>query len=895
MAESTPIPCVHGAFREQVGRAPGALAVVCGEDQLTYAELDGRANQLARHLQTQGVGPEVLVGICLARSVDMVVGLLAVLKAGGAYLPLDPAFPPERLALILDDARPAVLVAHEDLLAVLPPQDARVVCLDGDRDTLDRQSAEEVIPAAGPNNLAYVLYTSGSTGKPKGVEVPRGALANFLTSMRDQPGLTESDRVLAVTTLSFDIAGLELWLPLVVGAVVDVATREMAADGAQLAERLATTGTTVLQATPATWRLLLSAGWQGTPGLKILCGGEALPRSLANELLRRGASVWNLYGPTETTIWSTLHRVKTTDGPVSIGRPIRNTQVHLLDTKGQRVPEGEAGELCIGGDGLARGYRNRPDLTAERFIPDAFGGEPGARLYRTGDLARWLPDGTLECLGRIDHQVKIRGFRIELGDVEAALQQHPAVREAVAVAREDVPGDKRLVAYFIARSPSAPAVGELRKFLREKLPDYMVPSAFVAVERWPLTPNRKVDRLALPAPDPGQVQRDRPCVPPRDAVERDLVAIWEKALNVRPVGVRDNVFDLGVHSLTAAQIFADTGKKFGKKLPPGLLFQAPTVEAVAQFLRGGAEPPRHSSLVPIQPHGSRPPLFCVHGGAGTVLMFHDLARHLGDDQPLYGLQMRGLYGGAPPHTRVEDMAAHYLQEIRAVQPRGPYRLGGYCFGGLVAYEMAQRLLRQGESVALLALFNAPCSSYLRKLGRTPVAAAAPARAATGTARQELRRDRQETRLAHAARLVRRVASHAGFRCRQAVRGLNPLLRKVRWKMRLALGLPLPESLRDGFFLGSNARAEVAYEAKPYSGPMVLFMAKGYYRVVDGEPQLGWARWVAGGLETYEIPGTFVTQRTLMSDPYAAEVADLLRPKLTQPAPRAAAALAGAHP
>ena len=447
--------CIHQLFEAQAERTPGATAVAFEDQQLTYHELNARANQLAHYLGTLDVGPEVLVGVCLERSLDMMVGLLGVLKAGGAYVPLDPAFPGERLAFMLMDAQVPVLLTHQRLLSALPKHQAHKMCLDGDWQMVSGQSTQNLPSAASPMSLAYVIHTSGSTGQPKGVQIPHCAVVNFLNSMRCKPGLAQGDTLLAVTTLSFDIAALELFLPLSVGARLVLASRETSTDPSRLAHTLDASGATVMQATPATWRMLLESGWGGSSQLRILCGGEALPRNLADQLLQRSAEVWNLYGPTETTIWSTVKRVRAGEGPVPIGQPIANTQVYILDSSFQPVPIGEPGQFYIGGDGLSWGYLNRPGLTAEKFIPDPFSGRPGARLYETGDLASQRPNGDVEFLGRSDHQVKIRGFRIELGEIEAALTQHPLVREAVVIAREETNGDKRLAAYFTQRAESA--------------------------------------------------------------------------------------------------------------------------------------------------------------------------------------------------------------------------------------------------------------------------------------------------------------------------------------------------------------------------------------------------------------------------------------------------------
>ncbi|HEY7350649.1 MAG TPA: amino acid adenylation domain-containing protein [Ktedonobacterales bacterium] len=573
--------CIHQLFEEQAARTPQATAVIYEGAAFTYQELNARANQLAHYLRQLGVGPDVLVGLCLERSLEMEVGLLGILKAGGAYVPLDPTYPAERLAFMLTDAQVPVLVTQATLASLLPTQNAQVVRLDADARLLAEQDQTNPASLSTAENLVYVIYTSGSTGRPKGVQILQRTVVNFLLSMRERPGLTAEDTWLAVTTLSFDIAALELFLPLLVGARVVIASRETAVSGTVLAETMARTGTTVMQATPVTWRLLLEAGWSGDPRLKMLCGGEALPRDLAQQLLNKCASLWNLYGPTETTIWSTIRQITPDTNLITIGVPIANTQVYLLDASLQPVPIGVSGELYIGGAGLARGYLNRPELTAERFVPDPFSADPGARLYRTGDLARYLPTGEIDFLGRLDHQVKVRGFRIELGEVETLLRQHPAIRAAVVVAREDTPGDKRLVAYFVAGEGDPPAHAGLRSFLKEYLPDYMIPSAFVMVEQMPLTPNGKVDRRALPAPDTDHLVRDEIGALPSTPMEIEVAAILAGFLKVEQVGLDENFFMIGVNSLLGTQAIARMNETFKVKLSLRTLFDAPTVRELA--------------------------------------------------------------------------------------------------------------------------------------------------------------------------------------------------------------------------------------------------------------------------------------------------------------------------
>lgn len=570
--------CLHELFEEQVSLRGATPALVFGDQTVSYAELNQQAEALAAVLRGLGVGPDVLVGLCVERSVDLLVGLYGILKAGGAYLPIDPAYPADRIAFVLEDSRAPVLVTQRPLLRTLPTSAAEIILLD---EPLPAPAPAASLRPATPADLAYVLYTSGSTGQPKGVQIPHQAVVNFLHSMRREPGLTAQDTLLAVTTLSFDIAGLELHLPLTTGAKIILAPWDVAADGAALLQTITQHEVTLLQATPATWRLMLAAGWKGTPRLKALCGGEAMPADLAEQLIPRCAQLWNMYGPTETTIWSTCSLVTRADD-LTIGRPIDNTQIYILDPNLQPLPIGLAGELLIGGDGLARGYHHRPDLTAERFIDHPF--KPGQKLYRTGDLARWRPDGHLDCLGRLDFQVKIRGFRIELGEIETQLAAHPEIKQAIVSAREDTPGEKRLVAYVLAQPGTTPAAAALREHLRGRLPEYMVPAAFVTLGSFPLTPNGKIDRKALPLPDRSAAVEQRTYEAPQSETERQLAAIFAEVLRQPQVSRLDGFFDLGGHSLMVVQLQARIENAFGIRPELRHVFDAPTIAALAEHL-----------------------------------------------------------------------------------------------------------------------------------------------------------------------------------------------------------------------------------------------------------------------------------------------------------------------
>jgi amino acid adenylation domain-containing protein len=854
--------CLHQLFAEQVARTPNRVAQVFDGREMTYGELDERSNRLANRLRSLGVGPDQLVGLLVERSLDMLVGLLGILKAGGAYLPLDPAFPVDRLDYMVEDSKMKVLVTHRGLeknLSVLP---TTIVRLDSDWPAIAAAGASTTTSVA-PNaeNLAYFLYTSGSTGKPKGVAVPHSAIVNFVLSMREEPGFTEADTLLAVTTLSFDIAGLELYLPLITGGKVVIASTEDAHDPVRLRERISESRCTVMQATPATWRALIQSGWKGSPNLKILCGGEALPRDLADELLARCGQLWNMYGPTETTVWSTLQRVMP-GAPVSIGKPIANTQVYILDKGMNLVPRGAVGELYIGGDGLARGYLHREELTRERFVHSPF--KRGALIYRTGDLARWLPDGTLECLGRADSQVKIRSHRIELGEIEIALSAHEAVEQCMVVAREDQPGNKVLAAYFVPRSQSTPpATGDLRAHLKKSLPEYMIPSAFVCMERLPLTPNGKIDRKALPKPEGGRAHAVLNSVAARDALDQMLLQIWSKVLGVKRLGLRDNFFDLGGHSLAAVQVMAEVKNLTGKTVPLATLFRASTVEALADILRQDGWKPLWSSLVPIRPQGTKAPLFLVHGAEGNVLLYRQMTQYLDPEQPVYGLQSQGLKGNAEFATTFPEMAAAYIKEIRTVQPHGPYHLGGYCLGGVIALEIARQLTDAGEEVGNVMMLE---SYNLRSVSLKNFRFQAP------------------------IRCLQNIWFHAAnfFALRPAERW-----KFLQEKIDIAtgrIGIRLKAVLHSLRNLGSagtqddyphlrvkraNDDANWHYEPQPYDGRVTVIRPKCYF-VGQKSEDFGWGGVVSGKLEVRELP---VYPKAILTEPFCRELAEAMNESL----------------
>ncbi len=713
---------IHHLFEAQAQKTPNATALVYEHQSLSYEVLNARSNQLAHYLKKSGVGPEILVGIYLDRSFEMVIAILGVLKAGGAYVPLDLERPRDRLAFMLDNSGTHTLLTRRSLVKYLPERKVHMICLDRDWGPIELEKRGNLGKRNSPENLAYVIYTSGSTGEPKGVQVPHRALLNHCFSMNKRYQLQPGDRVLQFAPFSFDVSLEELFPTWHAGGTVVMRPNEISLK--DFLEFLEKERVTVVNLPAPYWHEWVNElehlQTKIPPSVRLVIAGSEKVSLEKLEIWKKfiGNRVrWcSAYGPTEAAITATVfepgHDRKVPGiWSVPIGRPIDNVQVFILDAYGQPVPIGITGELHIGGAGLARNYLGLPELTAQKFIPDSFSGKPGSRIYGTGDLCRYLPDGNIELLGRIDQQVKIRGLRIEPGEIETILSQHHAVAEAVVVMKDLDTEDKRLVAYVALKKPSKVSEEELKRFLRTKIPEYMVPWAFVFMATLPLTPSGKIDHRALPAYSRKGLGPQKAFISPRDALELQLTMIWEKILGVQTIGITANFFDLGGHSLTALRLFSQIHKTFGKSLPLSVLFQAPTIEQLAEILRQEGWTPTWSSLVPIQPGGSKPPFFCVHEVAGDVFNYRDLARHLGSDQPFYGLQAQGLHQNLPLHTRVEEMAAHYIEEIRTLQPQGPYFIGGSSFGGIVAFEMAQQFQVLGERVALLALFDTHGPGY----------------------------------------------------------------------------------------------------------------------------------------------------------------------------------------
>ena len=809
---------VHGWFQSQAQRTPDSIAIMFEGRSWTYRDLVQQSDAVASRLQKMGVGPEVLVGLYMNRSPEMVAGLLGILKAGGGFVPLDPALPRSRLDFIVNDAEPAVLLVDRELLSRLPAGDIPVVSYD----TCSDCARFESNPEANGSGLAYVLYTSGSTGHPKGAEIEHAALLNLLRSMQRQPGFAAEDSLLALATIGFDLSVYELLLPLVSGGRLVIAPREIASDPRALVKLIGASRCTVIAATPATWRALIEEGWPGDASLNIICCGEALAGGLAQDLLRRCRSLWNGYGPTETTIFSTIHQLLSVDLSVPIGRPIANTRHYILDANENIVPVGVIGELYIGGAGLARGYRNRPDLTRERFV--GLAAVPGQRLYKTGDLARYRADGTIEYCGRADSEEKIRGYRVAVEEVEAALMRHPDIAAAAVRAWPDASGNKALVAYLVTPRQEVPQT-ELRHFLSESLPDFMLPSRFTRIAELPMTPTGKVDRKSLPPVidlGPAMVS------PPKGETEERLATIWRDILGIASVGRRDNFFDLGGHSLLVAKFLREVDREFGRKLTMATFFRAPTIEAMARLL---GEEPLHEgyTAIPVQPAGSRPPLLWLDGGP----LFRGLASAIGLDQPFLGIPVDPVLErhAASPMT-FEDIASVIADGIKGLQAEGPYYLGGWCNMGILAYEVAAQLKRSGHEVGLVILLDAPNPVSYGQIGRVPLIWS------------QLR--------FHWPRFWRQSNAEKKAYLSARLRGLLKTF-KI---------LPSHSSTHQGQLRAELSRMISCYDPPLYCGDIALIQPSPRLDIYDFET--GWAGKITGKLGSYDVPGTHVS---MLSHPY----------------------------
>jgi amino acid adenylation domain-containing protein len=842
---ATPCPgdSVLGPIEAQASRTPVAPAAEFDGRQLTYGELNARANQFAHFLRRRGVAAESRVLVCADRSLELAAALLGILKAGAACVPIDPASPRARFETIAADTGAALIVTQQSLVAHLEGLGLEPICLDTDWPAVSSEPESDCGVRIAAEGLAFVLYTSGSTGVPKGVLLTHGGLANHQAFTSRTFGLQLGDRVLQSAPITSDVLLEELFPAWACGATVVFRPTDMPLGGREFGRWLVRQRITVVDLQTAFWhewaRSLASFEDPLPPELRlVIVGGEkAQMQALEDWRKKAGPTLrWtNTYGPTECSIIATAYEpLSAPEDPrvsIPIGRPIANTRVYILGGDLEPVPVGVAGEMFIAGAGLARGYLNRPELEAERFLADPF--VPGARMYKTGDLGRFLADGNIEFLGRADRQVKVRGYRVEPGEIEAALAQHPSVAAAAVVEREQA-GQVRLVAYVAGQDGQVPKSGELRAFLKDALPDYMIPSAFVVLDGGlPLTPHGKVDRNALPAADTDRTVEGE-FLPPRDALEMELVGIWEKLLGVHPIGCRDSFFDVGGHSLLAVGLFTRIAEVFGVSLPVATILEAQTVEELAAILRARGWEHHWSSLVPVQPGGSRPPLFCVHAQSGQVLFYRDLARRLGDSQPLYGLQSAGWDGVLPRFSRVEDMAADYLKEVRELQAEGPYFLLGFCAGAYIAFEMARQLEACGQLVALLAVVDTDGNWKLTKSWRQQMAY-------------------------HGARMT-------GLTLPERLRYLGGRLRFRSASVLRGAAIKVAPSLRSLVIQQLNVLASRAYEPGAYAGRLVYFQGN------QRRSLAFWERIAGGGVDLRTLPGRGIE---LFREPGVEHLADAL--------------------
>lgn len=839
-AREFPQSCLHEMVEAIAASLPNEIAVIHGKEQLCYAEFNARSNQMAHYLRRQGVGRNGRVGICLPRSLDFAVALLGVLKAGGTVVPLDPKYPSERLTYMLGDVAAPIVLTERGLLQATVPDGTQVLHVSEQRKSIEAEPRTNPTIGSVPSDIAYIIYTSGSTGRPRGVLLPHAGLANYTFGAAEMFELRPGDRMLQFCSISFDAAIEEIFSTWAAGATLMFRRDDVSLEPSEFLDWAGRQRITVMDIPTAYWHEWVYA----MPGLThkvpsglrlVIVGGEkASPEAYAtwHKFAGKQVRLLNTYGPAEASVVATTYEPKLQPGDeppavLPIGRPVANVRVYLLDSYLNPVPVGVPGELHIGGAGVAQGYLNLPELTEEKFIADIFSDaneESAARLYKTGDLARYLPSGEIEFMGRRDNQVKIRGFRVEPGEIESVLSKHTGVEEAAVVLREDTTGSKRLVGYVVRSGQGSADESELRQHVKKHLPEYMVPSEFVFLESMPLTPNGKIDRRALVAAKSDSTVTITPTETVSDPLQAQLIAIWEELLGRKPVGLHDNFFDLGGHSLLAARLMHRIKQVHGVTLPLAALLQAPTVEKLAAVLREDFS--RHwSSLVAIQPEGSKPPFFMVHGVGGNVVGFVELARNMKPENPFYGLQSQGLDGKQPLHSRIEDMAAHYIEEMRTAQPMGPYHLGGFSMGGLVAYEMAQQLFAQGEDVAALVLFDTYATNP------KPV-----------KLMDVLRHPSQWAQLP------------------------EELRKKIR---RTMLAWRLPEYLKK--VMRTNAHAAEHYQLRPYSGKAYLLRADDGWLVKE-DPYAKWSE-LLGELETIEIGGAHMD---ILREPQVRHLAECLK-------------------
>ncbi len=855
---------VYSLFKEQADKNPKSIAVSFNNKVLTYSALVEESDKVATLLKLSGVKKGDIVGICLNRSAEMVSALLGIIKCGAVYLPLDPFFPEKRLEFMLGDSGAKYLITESLLFPRFSYYREKFI---------DISEIKNIKPDADfqdnsdENSLAYIIYTSGSTGNPKGVQILHSSLTNFLLSMQKTPGLIPNDNLLALTTLSFDISGLEIFLPLICGAKITIASRDDARDGNELLKKIKKEKVTVVQATPSTWKMLVDSGWNEKLNIKALCGGEALSKDLADKLLDRVSELWNMYGPTETTIWSSCAKLTNKD-VIHIGKPIANTQFYIVDKDLKFCPPGVAGELLIGGAGLSTGYLNRDDLTSEKFITNPFDKEKKSKVYRTGDLVKLNSKLQIEFLGRIDSQVKIRGYRIELEEIESIIKQNEFVKDCAVVVKE-INNDKKIIAYVIFKDKSeeeanSSEITAIRESLVRILPDYMIPSFIIPIDKFPLTPNNKTDKKALTELAIDEIQTIKTSSKPETEIQNTLVKIWEELLGFSGIGIDDNFFELGGHSILAAQMLAEFEKATGKKIPLAAMFTAQTIRQLSETIENENVKLKWEPLVEIKKGNDQlSPLFLIHGAEGNVLLYKDLADRLNSERTVYGIQARGLSGEEYIHKSIRAMAEDYVKIIKSVQPVGPYNIGGYCMGGTVAFEIGHQLYKSGERVENIFLLETYNTCLLD-----------PASIENNRIKEKIQNVKfhfDNIRNIKGKEKINFIQSKARTAIRRTSARISKLKNTILGNSDDNITEHIIFTLRE-----FNDQAQFEYSPEIYKGKVVLLRPKVSFST-EPDPQFGWGDFVDGELKIYNLD---VAPRGMLTEPFVKETAKFIENEMS---------------
>lgn len=845
---------------KQAKQHPDKVAIKHNGQSITYEELDTVSNQIAAYFIAHNVTNNDVIAVAIDRSISLVLCLLGLVKAGAAYVPIDPHLPTDRVNFILDNSGAKLLCTVQKYSEQYAGITDKILFDNVLLNSHSQPHSEPDVEYDG-NELAYILYTSGSTGQPKGVAIERHSLLNFLLSMQKEPGINQDDILLSITTISFDIAELELFLPLICGAQIVIVDNEVAKDGRALLEIIKTEQISIVQATPFTWRMILQSGWNKPLPIKAFCGGEALPKDLADKLLEKCTELWNMYGPTETTIYCTIKKILPKEDLITIGKPIDNTQVYILDKEQHQVPAGEEGEIYIGGEGIARGYVGRPDLTGERFIDDTFSGS-GGKIYKTGDWGKMLDNGEVQYLGRIDHQIKIRGYRIETEEIEYQLKNQRDIKDALIILHEDRLGNKQLVAYIIAKGYFTPyqrdkKIGKWKNNLKNKLPDYMVPSVFILIPRMPLMPNGKLDRKKLPIPTTKPLSRSNK--KPSTETEKKITQIILNNTDFEHIGINDNFIDLGIDSLIALTIIVGIEEQFHKRLPLTILVHYPSVKLLAQFIDSASDSP-YNSLINLKTGGDKVPLYLVHGIGLNLFNFNSIIEHMDANQPVFGLRAAGLDGNEAPLESIETIAAYYNQEILSHDPIGPYAIAGYSMGGIIAYEMAIQLKEAGKKVEMLAMidtnvqesFQAPINNLLRKA------------------------ERQIDKLIfRVGSFYKHPVSNIDYLSQTFGQQIKAFLTRAGFRSKYAPS-ELPTYMQ--YVVEKLEAACANYVIQPYNLKIDLIKAEQRFYYVDDPKYLGWGNYALDGITIYEVPGD---HEEVFSSPNDMILAETLQKRLNE--------------